>query len=159
MRLALMWYAYTDDQQMERVVTIENSSSFARKLNLLERYQVTQVMVRDADSGDVDPDLWEVARQFQTGGGVNTAPAMLKISFRIFHPDGGVMEEVTVPIENPVHTFMAPAGAGDIHVEAQVVQISELWKQHGGQPAEHGSVEPGDADAGGNQHAGADGHA
>ena len=127
-------YAYTDDQQMERIVTIENSSSFARKLNLLERYEVTQVMVRDVDSGDVDPDLWEVARQFQTGGGVNTAPAMLKISFRIFHPDGGVMEEVTVPIENPVHTFMAPAGDGDIHVEAQVVQISNFGSRQAASP-------------------------
>ena len=127
-------YAYTDDQQMERVVTIENSSSFARKLNLLERYQVTQVMVRDADSGDVDPDLWEVARQFQTGGGVNTAPAMLKIAFRILHPDGGVIEEVTVPIENPVYTFMAPPGEGDIHVEAQVVQISNFGSSMAASP-------------------------
>jgi len=127
-------YAYTDDQQMERTVTIENSSSFARKLNLLERYEVTQVMVRDADSGDVDPALWEVARQFQTGGGVNTAPTMIKVSYKIFHPDGGVMEEVTVPIENPVYTFMAPAGEGDIHVEAQVVQISNLGSMQAASP-------------------------
>lgn len=127
-------YAYTDDQQMERTVTIENSSSFARKLNLLERFEVTQVMVRDADSGDVDPALWEVARQFQTGGGVNTAPTMIKVSYRIFHPDGGVMEEVTVPIENPVYTFMAPAGEGDIHVEAQVVQISNLGSMQAASP-------------------------
>ena len=127
-------YAYTDDQQMERTVTIENSSSFARKLNLLERFDVTQVMVRDVDSGDVDPDLWEVARQFQTGGGVNTSPAMLKVSFRIFHPDGGLLEEVSVAIENPVYTFMAPAGEGDIQVEAQVVQISNLGSMQAASP-------------------------
>lgn len=127
-------YAYLDDQQMERTVTIENSSSFARKLNLLERHQVTQVMVRDVDTGDVDPDLWEVARQFQTGGGVNTAPAMLKVSYRIFHPDGGLIEEAIVPLENPVHTFMAPIGEGNINVEAQVVQISNLGGQQAASP-------------------------
>ena len=127
-------YAYTDDQQMERTVTIENSSSFARKLNLLERFDVTQVMVRDVDSGDVDPDLWEVARQFQTGGGVNTSPAMLKVSFRIFHPDGGLLEEVSVAIENPVYRFMAPAGEGDIQVETQVVQISNLGGMQAASP-------------------------
>ena len=96
-------YSYVDDQQMERTVTIENSSSFAHKLTLLNLYGVTQVMVRDADSGDVDPDLWEVARQFQTGGNVDPSPTRLEVAYTIFRPDGTILEQVAYPIDNPVH--------------------------------------------------------
>ena len=130
-------YSYIDDQQMERTVTIENGSSFAHKLSLLDRYDVTQVMVRDVDSGDVDPDLWETVRQFQTGGGVDANPARLEVAYTIFHPDGSVMEQAAVPIDNPVHTFTAPVGEGDVRVEAQVVQISNLGDR---QPASPGNV-------------------
>ncbi len=119
-------YSYIDDQQMERTVTIENSSSFAHKLTLLHLYNVTQVMVRDADSGDVDPDLWEVARQFQTGGNVDPSPSRLEVAYTIFRPDGTVLEQVAYPIDNPIHTFQAPVGDGDVRVEAQVVQVSSL---------------------------------
>ena len=127
-------YSYIDDQQMERTVTIENSSSFAHKLSLLGRYDVTQVMVRDADGGDLDPDLWEVARQFQTGGGVDPSPTRLEVAYTIFHPDGTVMQQVAVPIDNPVHTFTAPVGAGDVRVEAQVVQTSNLGNRQVASP-------------------------
>ena len=127
-------YSYIDDQQMERTVTIENSSSFAHKLSLLERYEVTQVMVRDVDSGDVDPDLWEAARQFQTGGGINTNPTRLEVSYTIFHPDGSELGMVTVPIENPVYTFNAPVGVGDVRVEAQVVQVTNVGNRQAASP-------------------------
>ena len=127
-------YSYIDDQQMERTVTIENSSSFAHKLSLLERYEVTQVMVRDVDSGDVDPDLWEAARQFQTGGSVDTNPTRLEVSYTIFHPDGSELGMVAVPIENPVYTFNAPVGVGDVRVEAQVVQVTNVGNRQAASP-------------------------
>ncbi|MCY4090501.1 MAG: SH3 domain-containing protein [Caldilineaceae bacterium] len=127
-------YSYVDDQQMERTVTIENSSSFAHKLTLLNLYGVTQVMVRDADSGDVDPDLWEVARQFQTGGNVDPSPTRLEVAYTIFRPDGTILEQVAYPIDNPVHTFQAPAGDGDVRVEAQVVQVSSLGNRQSASP-------------------------
>ena len=127
-------YSYIDDQQMERTVTIENSSSFAHKLSLLERYDVTQVMVRDVDSGDVDPDLWEAARQFQTGGGINTNPTRLEVSYTIFHPDGSELGMAAVPIENPVYTFNAPVGEGDVRVEAQIVQITNVGNRQAASP-------------------------
>ena len=114
-------YSYLDDQQLERTVYIENSSSFAHKLSLLERYGVTQVMVRDTDSGDVDPALWEMAGWFQLGEGFATGPAELAITYTITHPDGYFTQE-TRPINDPALTFTAPDGEGDVRVEAQVVQ-------------------------------------
>ena len=127
-------YSYIDDQEMERTVTIENSSSFAHKLSLLARYDVTQVMVRDVDSGDVDPDLWEAARQFQTGGVVDTKPTRLEVSYTIFHPDGSELGMAAVPIENPVYTFNAPVGVGDVRVEAQVVQVTNVGNRQAASP-------------------------
>ncbi len=115
-------YSYVDDQQIERTIYIENSSSFAHKLSLLDTYGVTQVMVRDIDSGDVDPALWDIAHQFQVGGGIATGPANLAVSYTVFHPDGSVLAQDSRPIENPAYTFMAPVGQGDVRVEAQVVQ-------------------------------------
>ena len=130
-------YSYLDDQQLERAVFVENSSSFAHKLVLLARYGVTQVMVRDAESGDLDPDMWEVARHFQSGGGVDPSPARLEVALTIFRPDGTVMHQAAVPLDNPVYTFTAPAGAGDLRVEAQVVQTSNLGNR---QVASQGNV-------------------
>ena len=106
-------YAYTDDQQMERIVTIENSSSFAPQTQLAGAIPSDAgdgagcgfrgCGSRSVGGGPPVPDGWEREH------GAGDAEGILQD----FHPDGGLMEEVTVPIENPAYTFMAPAGEGD----------------------------------------------
>ncbi len=114
------WYSYLDDQGYERSVYLEHAGSFAHKLNLLQRYNVTQTILRDADSGDIDPNLWDVARQFQNGpvsGG-----ATLAVVYTVINPDGSILAQESRPLDNAAYAFTAPEGQGSLRVEAQIVE-------------------------------------
>jgi len=114
------FYSYVDDQGFERIVYLEHAGSFAHKLNLLRRYNVTQVILRDADEGDIDPNLWDMARQFQIGpvaGG-----ATLAVAYTVVRPDGSVLAQENRPLDNPAFAFAAPDGQGTLRVDAQIVE-------------------------------------
>jgi uncharacterized protein YraI len=116
-------YSYLDDQGFERTVTIENAGSFAHKLGLLDKYNITQVMIRDLDRGDVDPNIWEVARQFQEG--VLMAPSSsLSVAYTIKNQDGSVLVQDIRPLDNPRYAFAAPSSASGLQIEAQLVENS-----------------------------------
>ena len=121
-------YSYIDDQGYERTVYLEYAGSFAHKLALLQRYNVTQAILRDVDSGDIDPNLWDVARQFQIGpvsGGANLA-----VAYTVINPDGSILLQESHPLDNSVFAFAAPEGQGALRVEAQIIEnnrpVSEI---------------------------------
>ena len=109
-----------DDQGYERIVYLEHAGSFAHKLTILQRYNVTQAILRDADAGDIDPNLWDMARQFQLGSLGGGAP--LAVAYTVINPDGTVLVQETRPLDNPAFAFAAPEGQGALRVEAQIVE-------------------------------------
>ena len=125
-------YSYIDDQQFERTVYIENQSSFAHKLSLLAPYKVTQVMIGGMESGDVDPALWDIVRQFQEGQGPVADMATFEMAYTVFHPSDSVLHSELRSIGDPDYTsrpqeareftFTAPDGQGAVKVAVQVVQ-------------------------------------
>ncbi len=117
-------YSYLDDQGFERTVTLENSGSFAHKLGLLDNYNVTQVILRDLDKGDVDPGIWDVARQFQEGVLLSAPTSGLSVSYTIKNQDGAVLVQDIRPLDNPGYAFAAPSSASGLQVEAQLVENS-----------------------------------
>lgn len=117
-------YSYLDDQGFERTVTIENASSFAHKLSLLDKYNITQVMIRDLDQGDVDPNIWEIARQFQEGVLMTQGTSSLSVAYTIKDQDGSVLVQDIRPLDNPRYAFAAPSSASSLKVEAQLVENS-----------------------------------
>ena len=114
------WYSYVDDQGYERTVYLEYAGSFAHKLNLLRRYNVTQMILRDADAGDIDPNLWDVARQFQIGD--VSGGATLAVSYTVVKPDGSILAQESRPLDNSAFAFAAPDGQGTLRVDAQIVE-------------------------------------
>ncbi|MBX2999109.1 MAG: SH3 domain-containing protein [Caldilineaceae bacterium] len=117
-------YSYLDDQGFERTVTIENASSFAHKLSLLDKYNITQVMIRDLDRGDVDPNIWEIARQFQEGVLMTRGSSSLSVAYTIKDQDGSVLVQDIRPLDNPRYAFAAPSSVSGLKVEAQLVENS-----------------------------------
>ena len=115
-------YSYLDDQGFERTVTLENSGSFAHKLGLLDKYNVTQVIVRDLEKGDVDPAIWDVARQFQEGILMAPSTGGLAVAYTIKNQDGAVLVQDVRPLDNPSYAFAAPSSASGLQVEAQLVE-------------------------------------
>ncbi|MGB5047502.1 MAG: SH3 domain-containing protein, partial [Caldilineaceae bacterium] len=114
-------YSYVDDQGFERTVYLEHAGSLAHKLNLLRRYNVTQAILRDAESNDVDPNLWDMVRQFQIGP-VSSNGATLAAAYTVINPDGSILAQESRPLDNPAFAFIAPEGQGDLRVEVQVVE-------------------------------------
>jgi len=114
-------YSYVDDQGFERTVYLETAGSLAHKLNLIRRYNVTQAILRDAESNDVDPNLWDMVRQFQLGP-VSSGGATLAVAYTVINPDGSILAQETRPLENAAYAFTAPDGQGALRVEAQVVE-------------------------------------
>ncbi len=120
--IGMYFYTYMDDQGFERTVYIENANSFAHKLAMLQRFNVSRASVRTLESGDVDPRIWEVARQFQQGALLSQSGPDLAVSYTVYNPDGSILTQETRPLDEPVYAFVAPSGEGNIHVEAKIVQ-------------------------------------
>jgi hypothetical protein len=118
-------YSYLDDQGFERTVFIENASSFAHKLSLLDKYNVSQVVIRDLDTGNVDPQIWEIARQFQEGVLLTPQTSGLSVSYTIKNQDGSVLVQETRPLDNPKYAFAAPSNATGLKVEVQLVENNQ----------------------------------
>ena len=53
--LGLYSYNYTDDQNLQRTVYIESAGSLGRKLELLRKYNVSNVNLAMPANGDIDP--------------------------------------------------------------------------------------------------------
>lgn len=120
--IGMYFYKYIDDQGFERTVYIENGGSFAHKLAILQKYNVSKASVLSLESGDVDPHIWEVARQFQEGNLSADAANNLAVAYTVYNPDGSILTQDVRPLENPAYAFTAPNGEGNIHVEAKIVE-------------------------------------
>ena len=114
-------YSYVDDQGYERTVYLEHAGSMAHKLNLIRRYNVTHAILRDAESNDVDPNLWDMVRQFQIGP-ISGSGATLAVAYTVVNPDGSVLAQEVRPLDNPTFAFAAPEGQGQLRVDAQIVE-------------------------------------
>ncbi len=114
-------YSYVDDQGYERTVYLEHAGSLAHKLNLIRRYNVTRAILRDTESNDVDPNLWDMVRQFQIGS-ISSSGATLAVAYTVVNPDGSILVQDARPLDNPAFAFAAPEGQGALRVDAQIVE-------------------------------------
>ena len=114
-------YSYVDDQGFERTVYLEHAGSMAHKLNLIRRYNITRAILRDAESNDVDPNLWDMVRQFQIGP-ISSGGATLAVAYTVVNPDGSILLQDARPLDNSAFAFTAPEGQGSLRVDAQIVE-------------------------------------
>ncbi|MDQ3249477.1 MAG: SH3 domain-containing protein, partial [Chloroflexota bacterium] len=114
-------YTYLDDQGLERTVYIENANSLSRKLTLLQKYNVRDVMLRTGSAGDIDPNTWNVLLQFQQGNELSSAGSQLAVAYTVYAADGKVVMSNARPLSDPQLAFAAPTGSGQLRVEAQLV--------------------------------------
>ena len=116
-------YSYLDDQGYERTVYLETAGSIGRKLGELQKYNVRNVSVATPAGADVDPNLWNVLLQFQQGGDLSGIPNQLSVSYRVTDPSGAVLTQEVRPIDD-ARVVVRPAAAGDLRVEAQVLNAN-----------------------------------
>jgi uncharacterized protein YraI len=116
--IGMYTYKYTDDQGFERTVYIENASSISHKLNLLDKYNVSDVTLRAG--GDVDPNLWNVLLQFQQGAELSTSSGNISVAYAVYKADGSLLASNVRPLEDS-RLALPVAEGGELRIEAQLV--------------------------------------
>ncbi|HAJ34286.1 MAG TPA: hypothetical protein DCL15_01150 [Chloroflexi bacterium] len=124
--LGIYSYTYTDDQGLQRTVYIESAGSLGRKLDMLRKYNVTNVTLDMPANGDVDPAVMQVLQRFQMGEATSSAPAaQMAVAYTLYSEDGSVVGQQIRPLDSTRVDFQVPTGsAGSLRVDAQLVNAN-----------------------------------
>lgn len=115
------YYTYTDDQGAQRTVYLEDASSISHKLNLLRKYNLVDVTLQTPASGDIDPNIWSVLLQFQTGVSLAVNFEPVSVAYTVYDTDNNVITNEVRPLTDPKLTFSSPIELEKLRVEAQLV--------------------------------------
>ncbi|RIK40413.1 MAG: hypothetical protein DCC55_15125 [Chloroflexi bacterium] len=111
-------YKYMDDQGLERTVYVENAQSVIHKLELLRKYNVTDVSLQSA--GNVDPSIWNVLLKFQQGENLTTSGSQLSIAYTVYGADNSLVATQVRPLDDARFNFTTDL-ADNLRIEAQLV--------------------------------------
>ncbi|MCB0192347.1 MAG: cellulase family glycosylhydrolase [Anaerolineae bacterium] len=113
------WYAYLDDQDVQRTVYLENAASIARKLQFVAKYNLRGVAMENLLNQSNDAQVWSVMSQFLD---LVIPPVESKYSvvWRVQNEDGGVIAEEIVDLSSPSYSWTAPEGGGAYQVAASI---------------------------------------
>jgi len=126
-QLGIYFYTYTDDQGLLRTVYVESAGSLGRKLDLLRKYNVTNVSLNLPANGDVDPAMMQVLQRFQMGESTSSAPqAQMAVAYTLYGGDGSVLSQQIRPLDSSNVDFpmSAETSAGEVRVDAQLVNAN-----------------------------------
>ncbi len=119
--LGMYHYSYVDAQGYERTVYIESAGSLAHKLNILQKYNVRDVILQTPANGDVDPSVWNTLLQFQQGAALPATTGQLSVAYQLIGPDGGVLTQEVRPLQEARVALAAPSVGGELRVDARLV--------------------------------------
>jgi hypothetical protein len=112
-------YRYQDDQGNARTVWLENAASLSHKLELLKRYNIQGVTIERMPADGQDADLWRLMRDYQQGRSV-PIDSNFAVQWTIKGSDGKQISQVR-PLTDPGVALAAPLAAGDLQIEAAIV--------------------------------------
>ncbi|MEZ4860010.1 MAG: SH3 domain-containing protein [Caldilineaceae bacterium] len=117
----VQYYTYTDDQGVQRTVYVEDAASLSYKLNLLRKYNLVDVTLQPPPSGDVDPNIWSVLLQFQTGVTLGVEPQQISVAYTVYGSDNQVVTTNVRPLDDARLSFGSPVAFDQLRVETQLV--------------------------------------
>ncbi|MBV7330286.1 SH3 domain-containing protein [Chloroflexi bacterium TSY] len=119
--LGMYVYRYQDDQSLERTVYIESAGSLAKKLQILEKFNIRKVALSLPTTGDIDRNIWDTVLQFQEGGNFSANMSRLEVAYAIYDSEGSVVAQQTRPIEEPGFILSMPSGGGNYQIDATII--------------------------------------
>lgn len=112
-------YRYQDDQGNARTVWLENAASLSHKLDLLKRYNIQGVTIENLPADGQDADLWRLMRDYQQGR-IVPIDSNFAVQWTVKGSDGKQISQVR-PLTDPGVALAAPLAAGDLQIEAAIV--------------------------------------
>ncbi|MEA3345387.1 MAG: SH3 domain-containing protein [Chloroflexota bacterium] len=118
------WFTYVDEQEQKplqerHTVWLENSSSLAYKLRLVQKYNLGGVTVEDLASRENDPQMWRTLQTFAqqaTPQGGN----QFTVWWTVRGPAGDQIARAPAPITDPSYVWKAPAVSGQYLIAAEI---------------------------------------
>jgi len=126
-------YRYQDDQGNARTVWLENAASLSHKLELLKRYNIQGFTVENLPADGLDPDLWSLMRSYQQGRS-KPIESNFTVEWTIRNSGGEQLSQVSRPLGDPNVVLAAPMEAGDLLVEAAVVDRGLVLSKESADP-------------------------
>jgi len=105
------WFRYHDARGEEHTVWLENAASIAHKLQQLAKYNLGGAAFAYLLEDGNDPLVWQVVREYHT----RTIPEMrdpFAVVWTVTDADGGQVESLTAPLNDPRLVWVAPEEAG-----------------------------------------------
>jgi hypothetical protein len=125
--LGIYYYTYVDEQGLQRTVYIESAGSLGRKLELLRKYNVTNVNLQVPANNDVDPKMMDVLQRFQNNVPTASAPqGQMAVAYTIYGADGAEIGKQIRPLESPRVELPADMLSAAERIDAQIVNAEGI---------------------------------
>ena len=121
--LGIYSYNYTDDQGLQRTVYVESAGSLGRKLELLRKYNVSNVNLQLPANGDVDPAMARGAQELPDGRADRLQrTGQMAVAYTVYGRGRRRRRPADSPAGQHPHRTWPPASCkGDLRVDAQMV--------------------------------------
>jgi hypothetical protein len=113
------WYAYLDDNDVQRTVYLENAASIARKLQFVAQYNLRGVAVENLLNENNDAQIWVVIRKFLDLV-IPPIESEYSVVWRVQNQDGGIVAEEIVDLSQPNYNWVVPDNDSAFQIVAAV---------------------------------------
>jgi hypothetical protein len=113
------WYAYLDNNDVQRTVYLENAASIARKLQFVAQYNLRGVAVQNLLSENNDAQVWEVIRKFLDLV-IPPVESQYAVMWQVQNEEGGVIAQQMTDLSEPNFEYVVPEGGSAYQVAAAI---------------------------------------
>jgi len=117
--ISTYWFTYVDEDGQPHTIWLENSTSLAHKLRLIQKYHLGGVTIERLDSVENDPQAWQVLRTFAQQG-IPQGSNQFTVWWTVRSPAGDQVARVPAPINAPRYVWQAPAEPGQYLIAAEI---------------------------------------
>ena len=113
------WYAYLDQNDVQRTVYLENAASIARKLQFVANYNLRGVAVTNLLNENNDAQIWAVIRKFLDLV-IPPVESQYAVMWQVQNEEGGVIAQQMVDLSEPNFKYTVPEGGDTYQVVAAI---------------------------------------
>jgi spore germination protein YaaH len=114
------WFAYYGDELgQQHTVWLENSSSLAYKLRLIQTHNLGGITVENVASEENDPQIWQTLHAF-TQQAMPQGTNQFTLWWTVLGPAGDQVSRAPAPITAPGYVWKAPAQPGQYIIGAEI---------------------------------------
>ncbi len=113
------WYAYLDQNDVQRTIYLENAASIARKLQFVAKYNLRGVAIQNLLNEDNDAQIWAVIDKFLNLV-IPPVESQYSVVWRVQSQNGEIVAEEVVDLSAPNYKWIVPENGQSFQVVAAI---------------------------------------